>query len=445
MSDLISQIRFALRNALLSEEVHKQYSIFFTVIPGAKPKWASAPSETHIRIFGLDRAMARSATGFGSKEEGSEDIGSWQAVGLPAQTATGLKDPPPWVLFMDWFWNLLKTKGLNPNPHEGFGDSTIPYNQLRPYQKRQRKYGVMHKPEMAPGEQLPSALKAASAGGTANWPRGYDIKKDVTIIIDSLGTNQDEVSRKFNEILLSIPTPPWMAIIPDVEDHRWFISFDYETADNASEYADRQKSIDVYKAENREKWIGAIRKLAAGKTNPAQLAPLIRRWLVAKHQFPRPFHVDMLSQEDFNRAIETIGNATLEELVAFAKQEGIIPPIVGAGKQSSREKLLDIMTKRWGQIVNNLAEQGGVEPALIEVALSEYLTKYRCGKCPECKRGDENCEYKFDDPFEYDMAHPAAQSRAIDIVGSLTFDDIRGLLESVQKQVRFLTEGQLDS
>lgn len=428
MSDIVNDIRYALRNVLFAEDAQKQSTIFFTVVPGEKPKWASAPSESHIKIFGLDRAVSRGTKGFGGK--GGEELGAWHATGLPDQTATGFKGmgsdfpgPAPWILFMDWFWDLLKSNDMNPSPHEGFGDMNVPYNQLAPNQKRQRKYGKIHKPQMAPGEELPSALKSLAKGGTANWPRGFDIEKDVTIIIDSIGNNQDEVTRNFQKILSSAQVPNYMTIIPDVEEHRWFVSFNYETGDKPAEYEERRKNIDAYKYENREKWIGAIRKLAGGKTNPAQLAPLVRKWLVAKHGFQRPFHVDVLSPEEFGRALEIVNNANLDELVAFAKEAGEAPPVVGAGNVSGGDRVRQeiLMGKRWVQIINRLAEEGGVEPALVEVALADYLTKNG-----------------FEDPFEYDISSPAVQAKAINAVSSLTFDDIRGLLESVQNQVRSL-------
>lgn len=427
--DVINDIRYALRSALLKEDAQKQSTIFFTVIPGEKPKWASAPSESHIKVFGLDRAVSRGTKGFSGKG-GEEQLGAWHALGLPDQTATGFKGmgsdfpgPAPWILFMDWFWDFLKANNMNPSPHEGFGDMNVPYNQLAPNQKRQRKYGKVNKPQMAPGEELPSALKSLAKGGTANWPRGFDIEKDVTIIIDSIGNNQDEVTRAFQKRLSATQVPNYMTIIPDTEEHRWFVSFNYETGDKPQEYDERRKNIDAYKYENREKWVNAIRAIADGKTNPAQLAPLVRKWLVAKHGFPRPFHVDVLSPEEFNRALQTVQSANLAELVDFAKEIGEAPPVIGSvvPDRSDRIRQEILMGKRWVQIINRLAEEGGVEPALVEVALADYLTKNG-----------------FEDPFEYDISSPAIQSKAIAAVSSLTFDDIRGLLESVQKQVRSL-------
>lgn len=416
MSDIVSQFRLALRNALIDESVQAQSSIFFTVIPGEKPKWASQASETNIRIFGLDRAMTRKASGFGGA--GSEDVGAWEVVGLPAQTVTGLKEPPPWILFMDWMWETLKSKELNPAPYTGFGDTAVPYNQLRPYAKRQRKYGTQNRPTAPPGDVLPSALRR----GTGNWPPGYDIERDVTIIIDSLGDNQDDVTRRFNDILASANVPSWMTLVPDLEDHRWFVSFNYEVGE--SDHVERQKSVDVYKGENREKWKNVIRKLAGGRTNPIQLAPIIRRWLVTKHGFQRPFHVDILSQEEFNKAIDLIGNTNLDEIVAFCKEAGIAPPTIGAAETPGRERQEILMAKRWVFLISKLADEGGVEPAIVEVALSEYLSKHG-----------------FEDPFEYEMSSPAVQAKAINSVSTLTFDDIRGLLESIQNHVRSLMEG----
>lgn len=477
MNDIVSEFRFALRSALLKEDVQTQSTIFFTVVPGPKPSWATKPSESHIRLFGLDRALSRGTKGFlgrewfckshpdvtvadkeylqgqktcptctaplverprGSGKSGApEELGAWSSVGLPAQTATGYKEPTGWIVFMDWLWELLKSKQLNPVPYEGFGDLDVPYNRLTPNQKRQRKYGKMHKPQMSPGEQLPSALRSLSS--TANWPKGFDIEKDITIIIDSIGKDQDEVTRNFQKMLSTVQVPTWMKILPDVEEHRWFVSFQYETDDTPDKYEERRKSIDTYKVENREKWKNAIRKLSGGRTNPAQLAPLVRAWLVAKHGFQRPFHVDVLSQEEFNKAVEIIEKAHLDELVEFAKEVGVAPPVVGADPAipSGHERQIAIMSKRWVQIINRIAEEGGVEPALIEVALADYLSKYRCGKCAGCKH-NQPCDNGFDDPFEFDIASPGPQARAINIVGSLRFDDIRGLLESVQRQVRSL-------
>lgn len=485
--DVISEIRYALRSALFLEDVQTQSTIFFTVIPGEKPKWASAPSETHLRIFGLDRALSRGNEGFlgrewfcsshpnvvvsdkaytGRDETGKisnppqntcptckaplqerprrpagwkpgdpEELGAWHSVGLPAQTATGYKGkgskfsgPEPWVVFMDWMWDFLKSKDLNPNAYQGFGDLDKPYNRLTPNQKRQRKYGKIYKPEMAPGEQLPSALRSLSS--TANWPKGFDIEKDITIILDSIGRNQDEVTRNFQKLLASTPMPSYMRLIPDTEEHRWFVSFDYETDDQPAKYEERRKAIDTYKKENREKWIAAIQKLSGGRTNPAQLAPIVRGWLVAKHGFQRPFHVDVLSQEEFDKAVALINSANLDELTQYAQDAGLAPPVVGADPAfANKARQEAIMAKRWVQIINRLADEGGIEPALVEVALANYL-----GQQKNPKTG----ESMFDDPFEFDIASPAVQARAIANVGTLSFDDIRSMLESVQKQVRSL-------
>ena len=484
MSDLILEFRHALRNALLNEDIQKQSSIFFTVTPGEKPKWASAPSESYIRIFGLDRAMSRGNKGFlgrewfcpqhpavivsdsaheGRDKEGNpvtpqtkcptcgtdlqsrargssnpnapEELGAWHVVGLPAQTATGYKGksadfpgPEPWIVFMDWMWDFLKSKDLNPTPHEGFRDpSKKIYSKLTPSQKRQLKYGKIFKPEMTPGDVLPSALRSSRTG---NFPRGFDIERDVTIIVDSIGNNQDEVTRNLQKLLASSPMPGYMTLMPDVEEHRWFVAFDYETDDQPEKYEERRKSIDVYKAQNREKWIAAIRKLSGGRTNPAQLAPLVRKWLVAKHQFQRPFHVDVLSQEEFDRAVDIVNHAHLDELVAFAKEAGELPPVVGAEPTArGADKQIAIMGKRWVQIINRLADEGGVEPAIVEVALANHLQGLK-----DQKTGAP----LFDDPFEFEIASPAQQAKAINTVASLTFDDIQTQLESVQNQVRFL-------
>lgn len=478
MSDIISEIRYALRGALLNEDVQKQSTIFFTVVPGEKPKWASAPSESHIKIFAVDRGLSRGNEGFLGREwfcpqhpqtiisnrdyEGKdkhgkvvktphencatcgaalterprgstnpnapEELGAWHAVGLPDQTASGFKGmgskfpgPSPWVIFMDWFWDFLKNKGTNPSPYKGFGDINAQYSKLAPNRKRWRKYGQDFEPQMEPGEELPPALK--SIAKTANWPKGFDIGKDVTIIVDSLGNNQDEVTRNFQKLLVTAQVPNYMRIIPDTEEHRWFVSFDYETEDKPDEIEARRKNVDIYKTENREKWINAIRTLAAGKTNPAQLAPLVRKWLVAKHKFQRPFHVDVLSPEEFTRAVETISRASLDELVAFAKEIGEAPPVIGgkAAAPTGFQRQEIIMGKRWVQTIDKLAEQGGVEPALVEVALADYLSKNG-----------------FEDPFEFDIASPATQAKALVAVGTLTFDDIRSMLEAVQQQVRSL-------
>lgn len=484
MSDIVSEIRFALRNALFLEDVQKQSTIFFTVIPGAKPKWASAPSETYLRIFGLDRALSRGNEGFlgrewfcpqhqnvvvsdraylGKDESGNppqtkcptcqsplqerprrpagwkpgdpEELGAWHVVGLPDQTPTGYKGkgskfpgPEPWVVFMDWMWDFLKSKDLNPTAYQGFGDLEKPYNRLTPNQKRQRKYGKIFKPQMEPGEVLPSALRSLSS--TANWPRGFDIEKDITIILDSIGRDQEEVTRNFQKLLASAPMPNFMRLVPDTEEHRWFVSFDYETDDQPEKYEQRRQAIDTYKKENREKWIAAIQKLSGGRTNPAQLAPLVRAWLVAKHGFQRPFHVDVLSQEEFDRAVAIINGAHLDELVDYAKEAGVLPPSVGSDSATvNKARQEAIMAKRWVQIINRLADEGGVEPALVEVALANYLVQQK-----DPKTGGS----LFDDPFEFDIASPATQAKAITAVGTLTFDDIRSLLESVQMQVRSL-------
>jgi hypothetical protein len=428
--DQIEKFRFALRQHL-TEAARSQSVILMAVFPGGR----NAEFESYLKVVGLDRSVGREQDGLGVKDDekrkamqarpdvgefsaqSDPDAGAWKVVGLPEKGEFGRDKPSPWELFMDWLWKSLREKGLNPSPYLGFGDAKKKDTKLSPQQKRQRKYGVAVK---VPSETDPAVVsKYAFAwpskqyAGSGKIPgAGFDVRKDITIAISSMGTDIDATSKKFNEILKMIPLPQGFKIDFDANNYRWNILVDI-AVDEPEGWENRLTNITAFKRENREKWIGAIQELAAGRTNSAQLAPLVRAFLVVKHGFQPPFNVDTLSQEDFDKAIDIINNTKLDDVVKFAQETSRAAPTLfqKTGKDVLRNKLVD----RWNQVVQDLANQGGTEAYVVQVALADYMTQ---------KGG-------FSDPFEPEMLSPGVLSKAIIQAGKLSFDELRPFTESI--------------
>lgn len=439
MSDSITNIRWAIRG-ILSEGVQPHDVIIMAALPG------ESESDTRLKVVGFDKAMARQAKGFGT--EGDKELGKWEYVGLPERSATGRADAPPWVMFMDWLWDFLRDIGLDPQPAEGFGDEKPhkPGEKLSVHAKRAKKYGAGVSIPMASREEIPpgfekswSKFKGAWTGtpgekeGEKRYYKergeipggGYDINRDITIIVNSLGDDQEERAKKFDQLLKNAKTPDWFKIVPDIDkkgDHnyRWFVRVNIDVAESEG-WKERLSSITAYKAENRDKWKAAINDLAAGKTNPIQLVPIVIAYLVEVHNFKRPFHIDMLNEQEFNKALKIVQDLTLNEIVEFARKTKRVPPVVGADISSQKPSAMDHsqLVNRWNQIVAQLAGESGVDQYAIQVALVDYI----------------EAQPDFSKPFDIDTARPAELSNAIVKIGTLKYEDIAGLVESVNNYV----------
>lgn len=436
--DQIEQFRLALRQQLLSEGVQPQSVILMAVFPGGK----KAEYESYLKVVGFDRSDVRKQGGLGVKDaeqraamqarpdvgefsaQSDPEAGAWQVVGLPEKSESGMHEPSAWILFMDWLWKSLREKGLNPTAYLGFGDTKQKMDPktgkpipLSISQRRQKRYGTQTR---VPAETDPAivskyafAWPSKQYAGSGKIPGvGFDIRRDVTIAISPMGDNIDDTSSKFNEIMKTLTPPPGFKIEYDAENYRWNIIVDIEV-DEPEGWEDRLANVNAYKRENREKWIGAIQDLAAGRANASQLAKLVRDFLVVKHGFQPPFHVDTLTPEDFNKAITIIKNTQLDDIIKFAQETNRTMPTLfqKTGKDVMKNRLID----RWNQLVQDLAAQGGTEPYVVQVALADYMTQ---------KGG-------FPDPFEPEILPPNALSKAIVIAGKLSYDELRPFTESI--------------
>lgn len=409
------------------EEVQPQEVIMFAGFPdkGDKAEWGS-----FLKIVGFDRAMSASVAGFGKDGKEGEDDGAWSVPGLPTVSELGKQNPSPWSLFMDWMWKFLKEKGYNPAPASGFGDVKTPYGKLKPYQKRQRKYGV---PADIQPEQLhkmsPKEVKQFAHG----WPSkqysemgiipggGYDVKRDVTIAISPMGNDMDQVFKNLDKIFKSAPIPSWFKIRSDENNYRWAVSVDIDADDMPEGWRERRTSIDAFRHENRERWNNTISTLSGGRTNPLQLAPLVRAFLVVKHGFQPPMSVDVLSKEDFDKAVAIIKNTSLEDVVQFAKETGRPVPVISQAS-AARDSIKSKLMTRWHQAVQRLADQGAVESYVVQVALADHMVK-RVG---------------FPEPFEIDELTPQQLSRVLTVASRLMYSDLD--VSSVEDDIERLRE-----
>lgn len=371
--------------------------------PGKKSEY-----ESFLKVVGFDRAMSPGSTGFGG--EGDEDTGAWKVAGLPDRSELGKQNPSPWSLFLDWLWKYLKDKGYSPVPYKGFGDTASPYGKLKPYQKRQRKYGTATDIPLETDPEVVSKFahgwpsKQYSGSGVVPGP-GYDAKRDITLAMSPMGQTMDEIFKNLDKVFKSAPVPNWFKIESDPDNYRWSVIVNIDS-DMPEGWKDRLDSVSSFKKENRERWNDAITSLAAGRTNPLQLAPLVRTFLVVKHGFQPPLSIDVLDKENFEKAISIVKNTSLEDVVQFAKETNRQVPTVSqasAAKQSVKSKLLN----RWNQIVKDLADQGATEPFMVQVALADYMSKNG-----------------FQDPFEPDILTPQQLSKAINIAGRIRYDDL---------------------
>lgn len=430
MDEFIQELRAHLRGALLSEEAHKYSIIALEADPGDKAQY-----DTYISIAGFDKAMSRGMGGFGGDTAANlagKGEGFWKVLDLPERTATGMQGEgvTPWVLFMDWMWDWLKQNGMNPQAYMGFGDLDTPYGQLSVAKKRQRKYGVqrtMDDPNDMPLDFAPKtkALKSQSVEfaknpekRTAHWPPGYDIKKDVTIIVDSLGTDPELIAKKFQKMLLTAKTPPWFHFAPVYGRTFVIVNMDEDVPEG---YQDRLENITAYKRENQEKWKNIVKKLAGGRTNPVQLQPVIIKLLAAKYGYPARLNLDTLKPEQLQKVFDIVSGLSLEDLIQFAKEQNMMVPVASAPEANKLSSQIASMQKRWNEIVNKLASEGSVEPLMVDVALANWMTKNG-----------------FADPFEFEMLPPAKQAKAVVLAGRLRFEDLRDDIVNVQEQVRRL-------
>lgn len=458
MSDKINEIRFALRS-LLSEDIHEQAIIAIEVMPGGdedKAEWQS-----FVRVTGFDASSSRGSKGYGGGSPGvgpshgdtpnltptAKEVGAWQVLGVPDRTATGMSGPSPWIAFMDWFWDFLKSANLNPAPAKGFGLEQLcakkecpermkgrpcrQYGHLSPAQKRNRKYGTQFRssedPEFLSDKPLKDVIRTRALSTRVKsigkkkeqdsldlWPTGFHIDKEVSIVTSPMGVDQDMVIHKFREIMSKAKAEQWFRIAWDTS---WDVFFVYVNIDSEMPegWRSRLASLQIYHAKRKAEWGDLLRDLSQYRTNVAQLRPIIARFMVDKHGFEAPFNIDVLDDEEYARAKDVIQKTKLDDLVAYAKSINVVPPSVGAPRRTTKVASMD---KMWDDIIQRLADQGAVDVLVADVALSNMLASMG-----------------FGDPFDFELMAPDKKLKALNIARRLTFNDVRGMIESVKAQI----------
>jgi hypothetical protein len=384
---------------VLYEDVHDQDIILFTVYPG---------DEEHIsnlRVVGTQYAVSRGVSGF----DDSGERGKWDVLGLPARTITGMNAPVPWVLFMDWMWDFLKRKDLEPKPLENFGDTLKPYSQLTVNQKRQRKYGTSIPKDDA--------------------DIGSDIKKDVVITIESLGETQEDAMLELQDLLDQETLPNWFNIIPDIENGRWFVRVQIDTQ-MPDQWKDRLDVLNKRKGSARNKWIDAVNELASGRTNTKQLAVLLKHMLVYKHGFNTPFHVDVIPEEELDKAVAVIKSLSLGDVVNFVKEWNkknpktqLAPPTISVEDKPLRGMDQIVL---WGKIMNgvrSLAGKLGTDETTMLIAVGDHLIS---------NHGFVN--------FDLHKMSEKDMRRAFEIVQSLKPEDVKQSLNEIEKIKEFTSD-----
>lgn len=461
MNDKINEIRFELRS-LLSEDIHEQAVIAIEVMPGGdeeKAEWQS-----FVRVTGFDASSSRGSKGYGggvpttgashgdapNLQATAKEVGAWKVLGVPERTATGMSGPSPWISFMDWFWDFLKSSGLNPAPAKGFGLEQLcskkdcpermkgkpcnQYGHLSPAQKRNRKYGTQFRssedPDFIGDKPLKDIIKTRALNTRVKsiekkkeqesldlWPTGFHIDKEITIVTSPMGTDQDMVIHRFREVMAKAKPEPWFRIAWDTN---WDVFFVYVNIDSEMPegWGSRLASLQIYHAKRKAEWGDLLRDLSQYRTNVAQLRPIISRYMVDKHGFEEPFNIDVLDDEEYARAKDVIQKTKLDDIIAYAKSIGLVPPSVGAPRRTAKVASMD---KMWDDIVQRIADQGAVDPLVADVALSNMMSTMG-----------------FGDPFDWDLLDPNKKLKAVNVARRLTFNDVRGMIESVKAQINTL-------
>lgn len=441
MNDKINEIRFALRS-IISEEIQEQAIIAFYAVPASEDK---SEYESFINIVGFDKALSRGTAGFGggtptsgashgdspSLEKTEEDVGAWKVLGLPDRTATGMNAPSPWIVFMDWFWDFLKSAGMNPMPAKNFGEVTKPYSQLSPGQKRQRKYGVQHKPGEEPDREISKLVaqmperqdvkKTKSLSGAGHlWPAGFDIKRYVSVVTSSLGGDQEDVAHRFRSIMAKAKPDQWFRIAENRELGLFFVYINID-AEMPEGWRDRLSSLQIYHAKRKAEWEDLLRDFSERRANVAQLRPLLARYMIDKQKFTKPFNIDVLNDEEYARAKQVLQGLKLADIVSFAKEIGVAPPVVGLMARGAPTPKSESFNKLWDDVIERLAAMGPVDPLIADVALSNWMSAHG-----------------FPDPFDFESLPGDKKLKAIVTASKLTFNDIRDMMESAQAQIKAL-------
>jgi len=126
------------------------------------------------------------------------------------------KYPTPWEMFIDWLWETLSEAGLSPMQGSGFANSKDKYGKDRPVEPEGKKGHI--------------------------YPR-----KDIIIIVESLGESLAQIHKNLGEILLKSKTP-FFTIVPFPDEE---IKDKFDSA-VAMHKMDADQSA---QADNIERWV----------------------------------------------------------------------------------------------------------------------------------------------------------------------------------------------
>lgn len=384
-NDILKQIR-----RVLYEDSSNQDIIMLSV--SANDEFTSK-----IHVVGFDHAISREVSGFGGEDD--KEKGSWKVLGLPEKSDTGMHNPSPWQLFMDWLWKLLNDKGLNPDPKYGFGPLPKKGDTKTVSMRRRMKYGA-HMPQ----DQ-----------------ENLDVKKYVTIIVDSLGADNVEVMNKFEAILNGASKPSWFEIVKEdptskFSADRWFVRVSVD-ASMPEGWKERKDAYETYAGSAREKWKNALSELAGGRTNLYYLGKVVTDMLIKKYGFA-PFHVDILKPELLDKALGIIKSVTLNDVIQYANETNQTLAVEPDKRMTGVPQI-----RLWGKfrkMVQALADQAGVDFYKMMAAISDLMVK----------------SYGYIAPFDLDKLSEVELRRAYKLMKDVTLEQVKPLLESVDEYVK---------
>jgi hypothetical protein len=122
-----------------------------------------------------------------------------------------------------------------------------------------------------------------------------------------------------------------------------------------------------------------------------------------------------MTQEEFNNTLQAVSRLSLENLVQFAVETKRIPPLI---TKKAKPKGTESALQLWNREVKRLADEGGTEPYVIQVALSDFMTQ----------KG-------FEEPFEPELLSFQQLARAVTLARKMTWGDIAPFTESVKRTI----------
>ena len=271
---------------VFSEAVEKAAIIVMKVLPDDEyPQYL-----TTVRVIGFDRAVKKGEAGW-STDPVLKAEQTWSFVDIPEyqNPAMQRKMPTPWVMFIDWIWNVLDKNGLNPRT-AGEG--------------KKAKYGKRIKmPRTGPGIK--------------GLPAGYDIQRDIEVSINILG-EEAVLNEKFGAILKKAAPLAWFRLTTDGE--RWYVVTRVEEAGyplGAEQEMERIRSASLQAVEEYDKEMGRLTSELAdeGHDVDKSIVESIVGDYLSKLGFGRPFSFAKLNPEYKKRVVKILRTMTVQDVV----------------------------------------------------------------------------------------------------------------------------------